>query len=126
MTDRSAPMPLPPWSLDPADPAGPPPVLGDIVRAAASNWPDRPAVHDGQHGYTFAELERQAGALAAWLGEQGVGDGDRVAILAEKRAIMPVLAIGIWKSGAVYVPLDAAPTGPPAAAACSTGCGRLP
>lgn len=99
---------LPPWSLDPADRACSPPPLGDIVRAAASNWPDRPAVHDGRDGLTFAEVERQARALAAWLSEQGAGDGDRVAILAEKCAIMPVLAIGVWKCGAVYVPLDAA------------------
>ncbi len=103
----TAPAPMPPWSLDPADWAGPPPALGDLVRAAACNWPDRQAVHDGRSGLTFAELERQAGALAGWLSGQGVRDGDRVVILAEKSAIMPVLAIGIWKSGAVYVPLDA-------------------
>jgi D-alanine--poly(phosphoribitol) ligase subunit 1 len=99
---------LPPWSLDPADRACPPPALGDIIRAAASNWPDRPAVHDGRSGFTFAELEQRARALAAWLSEQGVGRGGRVVILAEKCAIMPVLAVGIWKCGAVYVPLDAA------------------
>lgn len=112
MTEKSCPVasaaPLPPWSLDPADRAFPPPALGDIVLAAARNWPDRPAVHDGRSGLTFAELEQQARALAAWLSERGVGRGDRVAILAEKQAIMPVLAIGIWKCGAVYVPLDAA------------------
>ncbi|GJF33957.1 non-ribosomal peptide synthase [Kitasatospora sp. NE20-6] len=98
---------MPPWSLDPADQAFPPPELGDIVRAAATNRPDRPALHDGRAGLTFAELEQQARALAAWLGEQGVGSGDRVVVLAEKCAVMPVLAIGIWKCGAVYVPLDA-------------------
>ncbi|MFE4018394.1 AMP-binding protein [Streptomyces sp. NPDC059101] len=104
----AAPAALPPWSLDSADRALPPPELGDLVRAAATNWPDRPALHDGRGGLTFAELEGQARALAAWLSEQGVGRGDRVAILAEKCALMPVLAIGIWKCGAVYVPLDAA------------------
>jgi len=103
----ASPTSLPPWSLDPADQANPPPALGDLVRAAASNWPDRPAVHDGRSGLTFAELEQQARALAAWLAGQGVGPGDRVAVLAEKCAVMPVLAIGIWKCGAVYVPLDA-------------------
>lgn len=100
--------PLPPWSLDPADRAHPPPALGDLVRAAASNWPDRPAVGDGRTSYTFAELERRARALAAWLGEHGVSAGDRVAILAEKCAAMPILAIAAWKCGAVYVPLDPA------------------
>lgn len=103
----ASPAPLPPWSLDPADRVFPPPALGDIVRAAARNWPDRPAVHDGRSGLTFAELEQRARALAAWLGAQGVGAGDRVAILAEKCALMPVLALAIWKCGAVYVPLDA-------------------
>ena len=100
-------IPLPPWSLDPADQAGPAPQLGDLVRAAAATWPDRPALHDGTDGLTFAELEHRARALAAWLRDQGVGSGDRVVILAEKRAVMPVLAVGIWKCGAVYVPLDA-------------------
>jgi D-alanine--poly(phosphoribitol) ligase subunit 1 len=100
--------PLPPWSLDPADRALPAPPLGDLVRAAAANWPDRPAVHDGRDGLTFAELERRARALAAALTARGVRPGDRVAVLAAKSAVMPVLAIGIWKAGAVYVPLDAA------------------
>ncbi len=108
----ASPTPLPPWSLDPADQAFPPPALGDLVRAAASRWPDRPAVQDGRVSLTFAELESQARAFGAWLSQQGVGAGDRVAILAEKSAIMPVLAIGGWKCGAVYVPLDAAQPAP--------------
>ena len=112
MTKHAVPValssPLPPWSLAPADRALPPPALGDLVRAAASNWPDRPAVHDGRSGLTFGELEQRARTIAAWLSEQGVGRGDRVAILADKCAVMPVLAVGIWKCGAVYVPLDAA------------------
>ena len=112
MTESSSPVVspvrLPPWSLDPADRTFPPPALGDIVRASASNWPDRPAVHDGRSGLTFAELEQRARSLAAWLSEHGVGGGDRVVVLAEKCTIMPALAIGIWKCGAVYVPLDAA------------------
>ncbi|MEU5696358.1 amino acid adenylation domain-containing protein [Actinosynnema sp. NPDC020468] len=104
---RSRTAALPPWSLDPADRALPAPALGDLVRAAARNWPDRPAVHDGRSGHTFGELEQRARALAAWLEGRGVGRGDRVAILAEKSALMPVLAVAIWKRGAVYVPLDA-------------------
>src|SRR5438105_11680131 len=101
------PLPLPPWSLDPANQAHPSPALGDILEAAANNWPDRTALRDGRSDYTFAQVERQARALAGWLGEHHVGPGDRVAILAEKCAEMPILAIAIWKCGAVYVPLDA-------------------
>jgi amino acid adenylation domain-containing protein len=100
---------LPPWSIDRADEpaAGPPPALGDLLAAPASKWPDRMAINDGEISYTFAELEQGAKAVAAWLTEQGVGADERVVVLAEKRAVMPLLAVAIWKCGAVYVPLDA-------------------
>jgi amino acid adenylation domain-containing protein len=98
---------LPPWSIDPADETSPPPALGDLLTAAARRWPDRMAINDGDTSYTFAQLEQGAQAVAAWLAGQGVDAGDRVAILAEKHAVMPMLAIAAWKCGAVYVPLDA-------------------
>lgn len=99
---------LPPWSVDPAGGTGPAPALGDLLVAAARSWPDRTAIDDGDVSYTFAQLEQGARTVAAWLAGQGVAAGDRVAILAEKRAVMPMLAVAVWKCGAVYVPLDAA------------------
>jgi amino acid adenylation domain-containing protein len=99
---------LPPWSVDPADRGNPEPALGDLFAAPARRWPDRVAIHDGDVSYTFAQLELGAQAVAAWLAEQGVSAGDRVALLAEKRSVMPMLAVAVWKCGAVYVPLDAA------------------
>ncbi|MET9532202.1 AMP-binding protein [Streptomyces sp. NPDC006649] len=99
---------LPPWSIDPADGTSPPPALGDLLVAPALKWPDRTAINDGDVSYTFAQLEQGAQTVAAWLTGQGVGAGDRVVVLAEKRAVMPILALAIWKCGAVYVPLDAA------------------
>jgi acyl-CoA synthetase (AMP-forming)/AMP-acid ligase II len=101
-----APAPLP-WSIDPADlSCGTPPALGDLLVEPAFAWPDRAAIDDGDVSYTFAQLEQGAQTVAAWLAEQGVKAGDRVAILTEKRAIMPLLAIAVWKCGAVYAPLD--------------------
>ncbi|WP_208814157.1 AMP-binding protein [Micromonospora echinofusca] len=97
---------LPPWSIDPADGANPPPALGDLFVAPARRWPDRRAISDGATSYTFAQLEQGAQAVAAWLTGQGIGAGDRVVVLAEKRAVMPILAVAVWKCGAVYVPLD--------------------
>ncbi|KPC93316.1 hypothetical protein ADL27_20380, partial [Streptomyces sp. NRRL F-6602] len=69
---QAAPAPLPPWSVDAADQADTAPALGDLVAAAASRWPERPALHDGRTGLTFAALESQAQTLAAWLAGQGV------------------------------------------------------
>jgi non-ribosomal peptide synthetase component F len=98
---------LPAWSIDPADEANPRPALGDLLVAPTLRWPDRAAINDGDIGYTFTQLEEGAQTVAAWLADQGIGAGDRVVILAEKRAVMPMLAVAVWKCGAVYVPLDA-------------------
>jgi len=92
----------------PTDARGSGVALGDLLAAPARKWPDRKAIGDGETAYTFAELERGAQALAAWLTGQGVGAGDRVAVLADKRAAMPMIAVAVWKCGAVYAPLDGA------------------
>ena len=76
--------------------------------APARKWPDRTAIDDGDASYTFAQLEQGAQAVAGLAGRAGGRPGDRVAVLAEKRAVMPLLAVAIWKCGGVYVPLDAA------------------
>lgn len=102
---------LPPWSADPADNNGAPPAPGDLLVAAATRWPDRTAISDGSARFTFAELEQGAQAVAGRLAGQGVGAGDRVVVLAKKQAVMPLLAVAVWKCGAVYVPLDAAEPG---------------
>jgi len=104
--------PLPPWAIDAADHATAPPALGDILKGPAANWPDRDAVNDGRTGLTFGQLEDAVRAVAGWLSEQGVEPGDRVAILAEKCTLMPILPVAIWRCGGVYVPCDA--TSPPA------------
>ncbi|MCM3822485.1 AMP-binding protein, partial [Streptomyces sp. DR3-1] len=103
---------LPPWSNDSAGGAGTPPALGDLLVAPARKWPDRTAIDDGTDSHTFAELERGALALASRLAGLGVGPGDRVVVLAAKRAVMPMIIMAVWKRGAVYVPLDAAEPAP--------------
>lgn len=91
---------------------GTPPALGDLLVAPARKWPDRTAIDDGTDSHTFAELERGALALASRLAGLGVGPGDRVVVLAAKRAVMPMIIMAVWKRGAVYVPLDAAEPAP--------------
>lgn len=98
---------MPPWSIDPADKPGAVPAIGDLFVAAALRWPERTAVSDGESSYTYAEMEQGARTVAHWLASQGVNSRDRVVVLTEKRAVMPILAVAIWKCGAVYVPLDA-------------------
>ena len=99
---------VPPWSLDPADRAVPGagarrhrPGRGEQL----ARPPGGPRRARRPHVRRAGAAGRRARGLAGRAGRRR--RGDRVAILAEKCAIMPVLAIGIWKAGAVYVPLDA-------------------
>lgn len=80
--------------------------MADIVRDAARLDPDKAALHDGQRGYTFGELERFATGFAGFLMSLGVQKGDRVAFLAPKSAPLVVGLLGCLKAGATYVPVD--------------------
>ena len=74
---------------------------------------DRPAgtpdaiavVYEGRR-YSYREINEAANRLAHWLIEQGIGTEDRVAVLLDKSPDLVVTALGIAKSGAVYVPVD--------------------
>ncbi|WP_433590111.1 non-ribosomal peptide synthase/polyketide synthase [Pseudomonas koreensis] len=57
---------------------------------------------------TYAELNRQANALAHHLIERGVKPDDRVAILARRGLDTLVGLVAILKAGAGYVPIDPA------------------
>ena len=64
---------------------------------------------------TYGHLREQSSRFAAALAELGVEPGDRVATLMGKSADLIVAALGIWRRGAVYVPLFTA-FAPPAIA----------
>ncbi|MBS9376486.1 AMP-binding protein [Rhodococcus sp. B50] len=54
---------------------------------------------------TYGELAIRSRRAARFLAERGVGQGDRVASLMGKGPDLPALILGIWRLGAVYVPL---------------------
>src|SRR5215469_8872413 len=54
---------------------------------------------------TFAELGELSARFAANLASLGVGPGDAVATLMGKSAELVVALLGIWRRGAVHVPL---------------------
>ena len=55
--------------------------------------------------HTFPELQAESARFAGLLRSQGVGPGDRVACLLPRIPELFVAALGIWRAGAVYVPL---------------------
>ncbi|MCT4554263.1 MAG: amino acid adenylation domain-containing protein [Pelagimonas sp.] len=80
--------------------------LGDLLAYGLAQTPDREAISDGQVTLSFRQLDDLAWRIAARLRAGGTRPGDRVAVVAAKSALMPAVAIAIWKCGAVYVPLD--------------------
>ncbi|RJO74886.1 AMP-dependent synthetase [Nocardia panacis] len=64
---------------------------------------------------TYGELHERSARFAAALADLGVGPGDRVATLMTKSADLVVALLGIWRRGAVHVPLFTA-FAPPAIA----------
>ncbi|WP_406222134.1 AMP-binding protein [Streptomyces canus] len=54
---------------------------------------------------TYGELRRDSARFAAALADLGVGPGDAVATLMGKSADLVVALLGIWRRGAVHVPL---------------------
>jgi long-chain acyl-CoA synthetase len=65
---------------------------------------DKPALFWGDQEYSFAQVRRQARAVAARLrGEFGLQPGDRVAIWLKNCPQFPAVLFGAWEAGAVVV-----------------------
>jgi amino acid adenylation domain-containing protein len=58
--------------------------------------------------WTYAELERLSGGLAAWLGRQGIGGGDVVTIYGHRSASLVLAMLGVLRAGAAFCILDPA------------------
>ncbi|MBT2447119.1 AMP-binding protein [Streptomyces sp. ISL-43] len=99
-----------PWlaRLSPAQraPVTPPPSVLHAFRAAVARAPERTALayFDGRVGY--AEADALSDSLAGHLAEQGVGRGDRVAVMLQNTPHFVLAVLAAWKAGAVVVPLN--------------------
>ncbi|POM24529.1 Dimodular nonribosomal peptide synthase [Actinomadura rubteroloni] len=80
-----------------------PGVLREIHARAVAD-PDAPAVLDGDRAVTRAGL--WAGALAVRDALPGVGPGDIVAVAAPRGPELAAAVLGVWLTGAAYLPVD--------------------
>ncbi|MFN8178104.1 MAG: amino acid adenylation domain-containing protein [bacterium] len=81
--------------------------LETLIAERAARAPDDVAVLDEEVALTYAELERRAEGIARRLRRAGVRCETTVGLLAGRGASAIAAMLGIWKSGGVYVPLDA-------------------
>jgi amino acid adenylation domain-containing protein len=79
-------------------------VLDEVIRRSLTD-PDHPAALDLDRELTYAQLVDQAARVGAGLGECGVGEGDRVALLIPNSVDFLVAALACLWIGAVFVPL---------------------
>jgi len=55
--------------------------------------------------HTFAEFRDDAARFANFLNSHGIGPGDRVAVMLPRIPELMVAALGVWRVGAVYMPM---------------------
>ena len=80
--------------------------LVDVVRKTAEDHPERTALFFKGSAISYGEFERQSDALAAALLSLGVDRGDRVALIMPNSPQMLISEFGIWKAGAIAVPMN--------------------
>jgi amino acid adenylation domain-containing protein/non-ribosomal peptide synthase protein (TIGR01720 family) len=78
-----------------------------LFEAQVERTPDTTAVRCGGEAVTYAELNRRANRLAHRLRRLGAGADTLVALCVERSTEMLVGLLGVLKSGAAYLPLDA-------------------
>jgi amino acid adenylation domain-containing protein len=79
--------------------------LERMVAEAAARHPQRTAVRGPDGALTYAELERQATALAGRLHGLGVGRGSVAGLHLEQSPALLVAMLAVLKTGAAYLPL---------------------
>jgi fatty-acyl-CoA synthase len=76
------------------------------LEVAAARYPDKAAFVFFGRVLSYAELKRQAEALAGWLHAQGVGTGDRVALYLQNCPQFVVALYAVFRANAVAVPVN--------------------
>ena len=79
--------------------------LDAMLRASVAARDDAPAIEDGEVTVSYRQLDRLADRVATGLLARQVKAGDRVALFVGNRAEFVVLLNGIWRIGAIAVPI---------------------
>ena len=74
--------------------------------ASAARIPDRAAAITDEDTMTYAELDAASARFATLLEREGIGAGDRVGVMLPNIAAAPITYYGIWRLGAIAVPMN--------------------
>ena len=87
-------------------PAPAPTSIPAVFATQVSRAPEAVAISAGERSWTYREVEQAANRLAHLLAREGVGPGQRVALLLPRTAEAIVAMLAVLKTGAAYVPID--------------------
>jgi amino acid adenylation domain-containing protein len=82
-------------------------LVQDMITAQLLVGAERIAVRQGQQSQTYAQLEGRANRIAHRLRHLGVTRGHLVGVCVDRSVDLPAALLGVLKTGAAYVPLDA-------------------
>lgn len=80
--------------------------IAALVSQQARRTPDAIAVEQGEHRWTYADIERRSADFARGLNARGIGAGDLVALTLPRTPEIVVAMLGVLKSGAAFLPID--------------------
>jgi len=89
--------------------------LAALLDAACARWPHADALVGADASLTYADLSREADAIAAALRRQGISNDEPVHVMVSNRPADLVAFLGAWRAGGVVVPTHRA--NPPAVTA---------
>ncbi|MBW2243364.1 MAG: AMP-binding protein [Deltaproteobacteria bacterium] len=76
------------------------------IQERARLGPERPAIVDDDRALNFAALEDRVARAAAWLAAEGIGRGDRVALVLGNRSAYLELVFAAARLGAIAMPIN--------------------
>ncbi|GGT43229.1 hypothetical protein GCM10010271_53950 [Streptomyces kurssanovii] len=82
--------------------------IDTLIRGVVAARPDAVAVQFADRRWTYRDLDARIEAYAAGLTARGVRAGDRVGILLPRSDEAVAVMLAVLRTGAAYVPLDAA------------------
>ena len=78
----------------------------DLLAHTVTNHSTAPAIHYFGRTLSWLEFEEISSSVAHGLMAQGLGEGDRVGLLMQNMPQYMLALAGIWKAGAVAVPIN--------------------
>ncbi|MCZ8522694.1 MULTISPECIES: non-ribosomal peptide synthetase [Paenibacillus] len=80
--------------------------LHELFELQAARTPHALAAQDSTRSLTYAQLNSYANEVAQALLDRGASPDERICILADRSCDFLIAILGVFKSGAAYIPLD--------------------